>query len=68
MGEVLIDTNVLVYAHQPAEAPKYAHAVRAIEALTNSGLGRLSTQVLGEFISATTRGRRRILTTEDAVA
>lgn len=68
MGEVLIDTNVLVYAHQPAEARKYAQAVRAVEVLTESGIGRLSTQVLGEFVSATTRVRRRILTIEEALA
>ena len=53
MGEVLIDTNILVYAHQPAEAVKYAHAVHAIETLTDTGLGRLTTQILGEFVSAT---------------
>ncbi len=68
MGEVLIDTNVLVYAHQPAEAHKYAQAVRAVEVLTESGIGRLSTQVLGEFVSATTRVRRRILTIKEALA
>jgi predicted nucleic acid-binding protein len=67
MGEVLIDTNVLVYAHQPAEAIKYARAVSAVEALTDAGLGRLSTQVLGEFVSATTRGRRPILAVGDAL-
>jgi len=67
VGEVLIDTNVLVYAHQPAETLKYAPAVRAIEGLIDSGLGRLSTQILGEFVSATTRGRRRILTVDEAL-
>lgn len=68
MDEILIDTNVLVYAHQPAEAVKYAQALRAIEALTDTGLGRLSVQVLGEFVSATTRGRRRILAMDHALA
>ena len=68
MGEVLIDTNVLVYAHQPAETVKYAHAVRAIETLTDTGLGRLTAQVLGEFVSATTRGRRPILAMDEAFA
>ena len=53
MGEVLIDTNVLVYAHQPAETVKYAQAVGAIETLADTGLGRLTAQVLGEFVSAT---------------
>ena len=68
MDEVLIDTNVLVYAHQPAEAAKYAQAVRAVEALTESGRGRFSAQVLGEFVSATTRGPRPILSVADALA
>ena len=68
MGEVLIDTNVLVYAHQPAEAVKYAQAVRAVVALTDTGLGRLSAQVLGEFVSATTRGKRPILAMDEALA
>ena len=67
MGEVLIDTNVLVYAHQPAEVVKYAQAVRAVALLVESGLGRLSAQVLGEFVSATTRGRRQILTMAKAL-
>ena len=32
------------------------------------GLGRLSSQVLGEFVSATTRGRRPVLIIEEALA
>ncbi len=67
MDAVLIDTNVLVYAHQPAEAIKYAQALRAIEVLIEAGSGRLSVQVLGEFVSATTRGRHRILATNQAL-
>ena len=67
MGEVLIDTNILVYAHQPSETVKYAMALRAIETLMTSGLGRLSAQVLGEFMSATIRGRHPILAIDDAL-
>jgi predicted nucleic acid-binding protein len=67
MGEVLIDTNILIYAHQPAEAVKYDRALRTIDTLMASGLGRLSAQILGEFLSATTRGRRPILTIHDAL-
>lgn len=67
MGEILIDTSVLVYAHQPAETVKYVSAARTLEALVDSGLGRLSMQILGEFVSATTRGRRPILTVEEAL-
>jgi hypothetical protein len=39
MDEVLIDTNILVCAHQPSDAVKYERALRAIETLE---LGRLS--------------------------
>ncbi len=67
MDEVLIDTNILIYAHQPSESVKHDRALRAIETLMASGLGRLSAQVLGEFMSATTRGRRPILAIGDAL-
>jgi predicted nucleic acid-binding protein len=67
MAEVLIDTNILVYAHQPAEKAKYDAALRTLECLLESGSGRLSAQILGEFISATTRGRNPILTIKEAL-
>ena len=67
MDEVLIDTNILVYAHQPAEQAKYIRALRAIETLIETGRGLLSAQVMGEFLSATTRGRRPILRIDEAV-
>jgi predicted nucleic acid-binding protein len=67
MGEVLIDTNILIYAHQPSETVKYDRALRAIDTLMASGLGRLSAQILGEFLSATIRGRHPILTVHDAL-
>ena len=68
MGEVLIDTNILVYAHQPAEERKYAQAVEVVEALLDARQGCVSAQILGEFMTATTRGRHPILTVEDAVS
>jgi len=67
MDEVLIDTNILIYAHQPSETAKYDRALRVLETLIASGLGRLSAQVLGEFLSATTRGRLPILAIADAL-
>lgn len=67
MAEVLIDTNILVYAHQPAEKAKYTAALRTLEHLLESGSGRLSAQILGEFFSATTRGRNPILTIKEAL-
>jgi len=67
MDEVLIDTNVLIYAHEPSEREKYDRALRTIDTLISSGRGRLSAQILGEFLSATIRGRRPILTVLDAL-
>jgi predicted nucleic acid-binding protein len=67
MAEVLIDTHILVYAHQPAEKAKYTAALRTLEHLLESGSGRLSAQILGEFVSATTRGRNPILTINEAL-
>ncbi len=68
MGRVLIDTNILVYAHQPAENAKYSRALDAIAMLVDSRQGRVSAQILGEFMSATTRGRNPILSMDDARA
>jgi predicted nucleic acid-binding protein len=68
MAEVLIDTNILIYAHQPAERDKYRSALSTLEAVMESGLGRLSAQILAEFISATTRGSRPILTIDESLA
>jgi predicted nucleic acid-binding protein len=68
MDEVLIDTNILIYAHQPSEAAKYEKALRIIETLMESGRGRLSAQILGEFVSATTRGARPLLAIETALS
>jgi predicted nucleic acid-binding protein len=67
MDEVLIDTNILVYAHQPSETVKYERALQTIDTLMASGLGRLSAQILAEFLSATIRGRHPILTIHDAL-
>jgi predicted nucleic acid-binding protein len=68
MDEVLIDTNILVYAHHPSEAAKYEKALRIMETLMESGRGRLSAQILGEFVSATTRGPRPLLAIETALS
>ncbi|HYI12649.1 MAG TPA: PIN domain-containing protein [Thermoanaerobaculia bacterium] len=67
MAEVLIDTNILVYAHQPAEKGKYTAALRTLEHLLESGSGRLSAQILGEFVSGTTRSHNPILTIKEAL-
>ena len=67
MDEVLIDTNILVYAHQPSETAKYDRATHIVETLAENGSGRLSAQILGEFLNATTRGHRPILSVREAI-
>jgi predicted nucleic acid-binding protein len=67
MDQVLIDTNILVYAHQPSETTKYDRATQLVETLAENGSGRLSAQILGEFVNATTRGRRPILSVREAL-
>ena len=52
--ELLLDTNVLVYATDPAETGKQRRAVETMDRLVRSGMGCLSTQVLGEFFRVVT--------------
>lgn len=68
MDEVLIDTNLLVYAHEKPETNKHTRAIEVLKTLIESGRGRLSAQILGEFVSATTRGRNPILSIDTALA
>jgi predicted nucleic acid-binding protein len=48
-AKCFVDTNVLVYAHDPATGDKHHHARKLIEDLWQSGQGVLSTQVLQEL-------------------
>lgn len=54
-----IDTNILVYAHDPGEGPKYYTAGAVLEELWRDGTGVLSTQVLQEFYSVVTRKKSK---------
>jgi predicted nucleic acid-binding protein len=63
---VLIDTNVLVYAHDRGEQEKQRLAFQALEALQLTQLGRLSVQCLAEFFSLTTRGSQPKLSVAEA--
>ncbi len=51
----LIDTNVLVYAHDPRDRKKQEQAFRVLDNLIGSGRAVLSVQCLTEFFSVTTR-------------
>ena len=66
MADILIDTNVLVYAHDRGEFVKQQQAIRALEALQLAGTGRLTAQVLAEFFRVVTKSARPLLTVEQA--
>lgn len=65
--KVFFDTNILVYAFDPADSEKQTVARELIHTYGSQGLMYLSTQVLQEFYAATTRVRRQILMPELAV-
>lgn len=50
----LIDTNVLVYAHDPRDRGKQEQAFRVLDSLISGGRAILSVQCLTEFFSVTT--------------
>ena len=66
MAVVLVDTNVLVYAHDRGEPAKQEQAISVLDALEVTGNGRLTAQVLGEFFRATTKPPALMLTQEQA--
>ena len=66
MAAVLVDTNLLLYAHDPSDPVKQRKAVEVLDHLHSTGAGRLSTQTLAEFFVATTRGTTPLLTTARA--
>ncbi len=66
MTEILIDTNLLVYAFDFAEPEKQTIGLNVIGELQLSQKGCLSTQCLSEFINAVTRGASPILQIEEA--
>ena len=66
MAAVLIDTNILVYAHDPSEPEKAARAIEVMDYVQSTQQGRLSVQCLAEFFVVATRGKRPLLTEQDA--
>jgi predicted nucleic acid-binding protein len=67
MPPVLIDTNVLVYASDPAETKRQDRALQTLKYLETTRLGRLSAQCLAEFVHVTTHSRRPLYTRAEAV-
>lgn len=66
MTLVLVDTNILVYAHDVGDGEKRDRAVKALDRLNELSCGRLSVQCLAEFFAAMRRGSRPRLTEEEA--
>lgn len=54
-ARVFVDTNVLVYAYDRSEPQKQRQALRVLDRLAVTGVGVISTQVLGELFVAVTR-------------
>lgn len=54
-ANILVDTNILVYAYDRSEVEKQKRALNILEQLAISGVGVLSAQVLAEFFVAVTR-------------
>ncbi len=65
---VFVDTNVLVYAEDRAHPSKHEAARGWLRALWLRRLGRVSTQVLNEFYSVTTRKLKPAMPAGDARA
>jgi len=66
-GRVLLDTNILVYIYDPLDIAKQERAIAVVDQLIRSGKAVISTQVIGEFFMATTRTRRSLLTSAEAL-
>jgi len=65
MPAVLVDTNVLIYAHDSRELAKQARATRVLKGLRAANT-YLSVQALSEFFSITTTGATPMLTVAEA--
>ena len=66
MSPALVDTNILVYAHDRSEPAKQERAIALLDQLGAAGNACLSTQVLGEFYTVATRPQRPLLSPRDA--
>jgi predicted nucleic acid-binding protein len=66
MTAILIDTHVLVYAHDRGEFVKQGQAIEILRHLQSTGSGRLSAQCLSEFFNVVVRGSTPRLTVAEA--
>jgi predicted nucleic acid-binding protein len=66
MTNVLVDTNLLIYSHDPADPAKQQRAIEILDHLHSTGAGRLSTQSLAEFFAVAIRGKKPLLSVKEA--
>lgn len=64
---VFLDTNILVYIYDPLDPVKQQRAIEVVDRLISTSLAVISSQVMGEFFMATTRPRRPLLTSAEAL-
>ncbi|GAB4504132.1 MAG: PIN domain nuclease [Anaerolineales bacterium] len=64
---ILIDTNILVYACDAAEAERQERAIWILQQVSLTRVGRLSAQVLAEFVNVTVKGKNPLLTHTEAL-
>lgn len=64
----LIDTNVLVYAHDPRDERRRQQAILVLDFLISSGRAVLSVQCLSEFFRVATNRMRERLGPNEALA
>jgi predicted nucleic acid-binding protein len=68
MIAILVDTNVLVYAHDRSERSKQRQAIDILDRIAAADNGVLSAQVLSEFYNTATHKLSPPLTPEQAEA
>ena len=68
MTAVFVDTDVLIYSEDGANAHKQAQAIEWLRVLWDRRLGRVSTQVLSEFYVNVTRKAKPPMPSGDARA
>ena len=63
---ILVDTNVLVYAHDRSAPRKQMRAIEVLDRIVDQSLGVLTPQVLAEFFAVVTRKIPAPLSVADA--
>jgi predicted nucleic acid-binding protein len=66
LSAFFLDTNVLVYAYDPADAAKHTRALAVLTRLGTQQRGALSAQVLSEFVVTVARKITSPLTLAEA--